>query len=122
MWHQPAFSSSVPGDVPGSLPLWQAVVAGGADVVLNGHRHQYERFTTMDAAGAPNAAGTREIVVGTGGDDLEAFGAIKPTSEARVQAFGVLQLQLGPTGYTLRFVGTDGVVLDQADGTCHATP
>lgn len=122
-WHQPAFSSSVPGDVPGSLPLWQAVIAGGADLVLNGHRHQYERFTTMDATGAPSpAAGAREIVVGTGGDDLEAFGAIKPTSEARVQAFGVLQLQLGQTGYTFRFVGIDGTVLDQGSGTCHAAP
>ena len=88
MWHQPAFSSSVPGDVPGSLPLWQAVVAGGADLVLNGHRHQYERFAAMGAAGTASATGAREIVVGTGGDDLEAFGAVKATSEARVQAFG----------------------------------
>jgi hypothetical protein len=122
MWHQPAFSSSVPGDVPGSLPLWQAVVAGGADLVLNGHRHHYERFTTMGATGAPSAGGARQIVVGTGGDDLEAFGAVKATSEARVQAFGVLQLQLTPTGYTFRFMGIDGMVLDQGSGTCHAEP
>ena len=123
MWHQPAFSSSERGDVIGSLPLWQAVVSGGAELVLNGHRHLYERFTTMDAAGAPDATtGAREIVVGTGGNDLEAFGAIKPTSEARVQAFGVLQLQLGPAGYAFRFVGIDGTVLDQGSGTCHAKP
>jgi hypothetical protein len=109
--------------VPGSFPLWQAAVAGGVDLVLNGHRHQYERFTTMDAAGAPTAAaGAREIVVGTGGDDLEAFGPVKPTSEARVLAFGVLELQLGSTGYTFRFVGIDGIVLDHGSGTCHATP
>jgi hypothetical protein len=103
--------------------LWQAVVKGGAELVLNGHRHLYERFTPMDAAGAADTAtGAREIVVGTGGEDLEAFGAIKPTSQARAQSFGVLQLQLGPAGYTLRFVGLTGTVLDQGSGTCHGKP
>jgi hypothetical protein len=120
VWHQPAFSSASQGGLTASLPLWRAVVQGGADLVLNGHRHQYERFTTMDADGQPDpTAGVREIVVGTGGEDLESFGAINPTSEARAQSFGVLQLHLGTTGYTFRFVGINGTVLDQGSGTCH---
>jgi len=121
MWHQPVFSSSQLGGVANVLPLWQAVVNGGAELVINGHRHLYERFTTMDAAGTADAAtGAREIVVGTGGEDLEAFGAIKPTSEARSQSFGVLQLQLGSAGYSFRFVNSSGTVLDHGSGTCHA--
>jgi hypothetical protein len=123
MWHQPAFSSSQPGGVANVLPLWEAVVKGGAELVLNGHRHHYERFTSMDAGGAADAAtGVREIVVGTGGEDLETFGAIKPTSQARAQSFGVLELQLGSAGYTFRFVDLDGTVVDEGSGTCHGRP
>ena len=51
------------------------VVAGGVDLVLNGHRHQYERFAAIGAGGSSNPArSAREIVVGTGGNDLEPFG------------------------------------------------
>ena len=119
LWHHPAFSSAVDGGIPGSLPLWTAAVAGGVDLVLNGHRHQYERFSPLDANGtsAP-AGGTREIVVGTGGNDIEAFGATAPGSEVRIGAFGVLELTLGATGYSFRQLGTDGSVLDQGSGTC----
>jgi hypothetical protein len=110
----------VDGGIPGSLPLWTAAVAGGVDLVLNGHRHQYERFAPMDASGsvAP-AGGTREIVVGTGGNDIEAFGASARGSEVRIGAFGVLELTLGAAGYSFRQLGIDGTVLDQGSGSCH---
>ena len=121
IWHHPAFSSASAGGSVGSLPLWRAVVEGGADLVLNGHRHHYERFAAMDAAGSSDpASGAREIVVGTGGNDIEPFGAVEPTSQVRVQAFGVLELTLSATGYAFRFVGIDGALLDQGDGSCHA--
>jgi len=94
-------------------------VRGGADLVLNGHRHQYERFARMDATGAAApTTGTREIVVGTGGEDLEPFGAIAPTSEAHSQTFGVLDLELAATSYSFRFVDVNGALLDHGAGTC----
>ena len=97
------------------------VVAGGVDLVLNGHRHQYERFAAIGAGGSSNPArGAREIVVGTGGKDLEAFGAAVPGSEVRLSTFGVLELTLSATEYSFRFVGIDGSVLDQGHGVCHA--
>jgi len=119
-WHHPAFSSALAGGVPGSAPLWASAVDGGVDLVLNGHRHQYERFATLDAAGTPTpSGGARELVVGTGGNDLEAFGPPQPGSEVRVAAFGVLQLVLSGSGYGFRLVGIDGSILDQGSGTCH---
>lgn len=121
IWHHPAFSSARGGGIPESEPLWSTVVAGGVDLVLNGHRHQYERFAAIGAGGSSNPArGAREIVVGTGGKDLEAFGAAVTGSEVRLSTFGVLELTLSATEYSFRFVGTDGSVLDQGDGVCHA--
>ena len=53
-WHHPRFSS---GDVHGSdgkmQSLWQALYDFGADVVLNGHEHNYERFALQDPRGTP---------------------------------------------------------------------
>lgn len=123
MWHQPAFSSARQGNVTASLPLWQAVVRGGAELVLSGHHHHYERFTTMNAAGDPEPAfGVREIVVGTGGENLAPFATIKSTSEVHAQSFGVLVLHLAPTSYTFEFVDINGKALDSGGGTCHPKP
>jgi hypothetical protein len=120
IWHHPAFSSARGGGIPGSEPLWNTVVAGGVDLVLNGHRHQYERFAAMGARGSSDPArGAREIVVGTGGNDLEAFGPAVTGSEMRLSTFGVLELTLSATDYTFRFVGIEGSVLDQGNGACH---
>ena len=58
--------------------------------------------------------------MGTGGKDLEAFGAAVTGSEVRLSTFGVLELTLSATEYSFRFVGTDGSVLDQGGGVCHA--
>jgi peptidoglycan/xylan/chitin deacetylase (PgdA/CDA1 family) len=62
--------------------LWQDLYKGGADVVLNGDSHWYERFAPLNASGAiDNTSGVREFIVGTGGAGLEAPGAQQPTSQ-----------------------------------------
>jgi Calcineurin-like phosphoesterase len=119
LWHHPAFSSARGGGIDGSKPLWNMAVAGGVDLVLNGHRHQYERIAALGTRGSADPArGTREIVVGTGGNDLETFGPAIIGSEVRLATFGVLELTLAATGYTFRFVGIDGSTLDQGNGAC----
>ncbi|MDP2675361.1 MAG: hypothetical protein Q8Q00_10695 [Dehalococcoidia bacterium] len=48
--------------------IWNDLYDYGADVVLAGHTHLYERFAPLDSAGQPDPAyGIREFVVGTGG-------------------------------------------------------
>ena len=43
----------------------------GAELVLAGHDHHYERFAPQDGSGQADAAhGVREIIVGTGGAEL----------------------------------------------------
>ena len=52
IWHHPRFSSGTHGNDPSVAPFWDALYAAGADVVVNGHEHDYERFAPQDPGGA----------------------------------------------------------------------
>jgi len=121
-WHHARFSSGVHGDYPFVTPLWQELQAAGADVVLSGHDHNYERFAPLDASGArDDARGIREFVVGTGGIDLRPFTRPAPaTSEMRdAGTFGVLLLTLHADRYDWRFVPEPGgTFADQGSAAC----
>jgi len=122
-FHKPLFSSgSAHGDDLEIQPLWQALYDASADVVVNGHDHDYERFApqTPDAAPDPKR-GIREFVVGTGGKNHRPFGTPRPNSEIRnADAFGVLKLTLKPAGYDWQFVPEAGKTFnDSGNGDCH---
>jgi hypothetical protein len=34
-------------------PIWRALYEAGAELVLNGHEHNYERFAPQDPDGKP---------------------------------------------------------------------
>jgi hypothetical protein len=94
----------------------------GAEIVLTGHNHQYERFAPQTPAGAADPArGIREFVVGTGGAAHYAFGAVKPNSQVRNSTtFGVLKLTLGAGSYSWKFLPVAGQSFtDSGTGTCH---
>jgi Calcineurin-like phosphoesterase len=122
-WHHPRFSSGTRhGSRKAVGALWTALHDAGADLVLSAHEHNYERFAPLDSQGRVDPArGIREFVVGTGGDGHYPFGTPLPGSEARnSDTYGVLQLQLQPTGYRWRFVPTqEGSFEDSGSGTCH---
>jgi hypothetical protein len=138
-WHEPRFSSGQHGDAEQMATIWNDLVAARADVVLNGHDHDYERFAP--AGRTPPAgtqvggvhsyqpptrdpAGIREFVVGTGGRDHRRF-AHAPLAGGAVRndtAFGVLRLTLRAHGYAWRFVpagGAHGAFTDSGSGSCH---
>ena len=120
-FHHPRFSSGLGGNNTSVGPLWQALDADGADVVLNGHNHYYERFAPQTAAGAADPEGIREFIAGTGGHPLVSYGAIHPNSEIRHnQSHGVLRLTLHANGYTWQFVPIAGQTFtDTGSGFCH---
>ena len=68
-WHHPRFSSGEKyGTNEQMTPLWQVLYEHGADVILSGHEHSYERFAPQDATGTMDfERGIRQFVVGTGG-------------------------------------------------------
>jgi hypothetical protein len=122
-WHKPLFSSGgAHGNDPELRPIWQALYEGNADVVVNGHDHDYERFAPQDPDGKADAKrGIREFVAGTGGKNLRPFGTTKPNSEVRdTTAFGVLKLTLRPNAYDWQFIPIAGKSFtDSGSGTCH---
>jgi acid phosphatase type 7 len=66
-WHHPRFTSGVVADDPSVAAFWQDLYKAGADVVLNGHAHGYERFAPQTPTQTADAKrGIREFVVGTG--------------------------------------------------------
>jgi acid phosphatase type 7 len=123
-WHKPLFSSGAShGNSPDMKPIWDALYSAGAEIVLGGHDHDYERFAPQDPNGKLDPErGIREFVVGTGGKNSHRrFGTPKPNSEVRqADTFGVLKLTLYPTSYKWEFVPEAGKTFtDSGTGTCH---
>lgn len=122
IWHQPRFSSGPHGPYTQSQPFWDALYAANADLVLNGHEHHYERFAPMSATGAADASrGIRQIIVGTGGVGLSAFGSTVAANSVyrNASSWGVLKLTLHATSYDWQFVRANGSNADSGTGTCH---
>jgi hypothetical protein len=120
-FHHPLFASS--GAAHSSVrPLWDALDDGGADVILSGHAHIYERFAPMAPDGSADPNGIREFVVGTGGKGLHGMTATPaPNSEVRHnETFGVLELRLGVGAYTWTFHPVAGKTFtDEGTQACH---
>jgi hypothetical protein len=122
-FHHPLFSSGGEhGNISSVRPIWDALYAANADVVLNGNDHNYERFAPQAPSGvADSARGIREFVVGTGGGGLYSFGTIKANSQVRNNTtHGVLKLTLHSSSYTWKFVPVAGKSFtDSGTTTCH---
>jgi len=124
IWHRPRFSSGYHGSSPVTQDLWKDLYAAGAEMVISGHDHDYERFAPMDAEGGLDPAhGIVQFVVGTGG--VPGPGAIRPTLADNSQVvitgvYGVLKLSLRPGGYDWAFVAEQGKTeSDSGRGECH---
>lgn len=125
-WHRPPFSSGrygAPKDTARVRPLWRILTEHAVDMLLTGHEHSYERFAPMDADGNRDEEhGVRLFVVGTGGGNLRKFeNDPLPTTEARQDdTWGVLKLDLKPTGYDWEFLPVSGSSFDDSgSGACH---
>jgi hypothetical protein len=122
-FHHPLFTSGKyrPG-IPEVKSLWEALYAAGADVVLNGHDHNYQRFAPQDPEGqADPERGIREFVVGTGGKSHYAISLpIANTQVYNDHTYGVLKLTLRPKSYDWRFIPVEGAQFtDSGSARCH---
>jgi len=116
--HNPLWSYGS-GATPLARPLYSALYEGGADLVLTGHAHRYERFAAQNMFNQRSTQGLTEIVVGTGGVSQQPVGSSVTNRLAAFSDFGVLNLSLRSGGWTSSFASTSGAVRDPSSGTCH---
>jgi hypothetical protein len=126
-WHVPVFSSGAHGNDRHMVEAWRVLHEFGADVVLNGHDHSYERFALQDPDGrADPEHGIRAFVVGTGGGGVYPFADQKPNSEVRHHtSYGVIKLTLYADRYDWEFITAKGQPFsDKGSAACvqAATP
>jgi hypothetical protein len=108
-WHHPRFSSGEHGSDAAYDVFWKDLYAAGAEIVLNGHDHDYERFAPQNPGGAADPNGIQEFVVGTGGKNHYAFSTLRANSVARnFDTYGILRLTLHPASYEWQFVSEAG--------------
>ncbi len=120
--HQPRFSSGYHGSAAAQQPLWQDLYNAGADVVVDGHDHDYERFAPQDPTGKADAVkGIREFVVGTGGAEHRTFSSTIANSQVRIaNVWGIMKFTLHASSYDWQFIPVAGqTATDSGTASCH---
>jgi hypothetical protein len=123
-FHHPLFSSGEHGATSDVRPLWELLYAAGADLILNGHEHDYERFAPQDPWGRPDSTyGIRELIVGTGGAPLRGRGVTAANSQVFASVHGVIKLTLHASSYDWSFIPVAGQAFaDHGTGKTHGRP
>jgi acid phosphatase type 7 len=121
IWHHPRFSSGEHGNDVSVAPFWRALYDAGADVVINGHDHDYERFAPQDPDGVlDRVRGIREFVVGTGGAALRGFATSAANAQLRIAlVHGVIKLTLRDGLYEWDWLPATGTLTDSGREQCH---
>jgi hypothetical protein len=124
-WHEPRFTSGRNLNHPAVQAFWDDLYAFGAEIVLNGHDHIYERFAPQNPAQQADPKGIQEFIVGTGGNNHQPnYGTIQPNSQVRDNTtYGVMKLTLRSDGYDWQFLpdqqAGNGKFTDKGSGNCH---
>jgi hypothetical protein len=121
-FHHPLFTSAG-GATAAVRPLWNDLYAAGADLVLNGHAHVYERFAPQTPSGAGSAGGITEIIAGSGGVNHGAFASTPAAHSVKRDntTFGVLRLVLHTGSWSWTFLPDtgSGTFTDAGSRACH---
>ena len=100
--HHPPYSSGPHGS---TVYMQWPFKEWGANIVLAGHDHDYERLVE---------GGLSYIVNGLGGRSTYVFGTPIAGSQARsTQSFGALLVDADATRLRVRFLGVEGILVDQ---------
>lgn len=121
-WHHPRFYQGTTTSNLRVREFWRALESAGADVILNGHFHLYERYARLNSDGEVDPEnGIRQFIVGTGGTGHDVMHPGRPGVEVRQNtAFGVLKLTLKPDGYDWQFLAEPGATFtDTGTEACH---
>jgi hypothetical protein len=123
-WHHARFSASTDhptseGATGCSKTFFDVAHDNGADLVLQGHSHVYERYDTRDKSGTKVAGGLTSIVCGLGGNSFDGLqGSPSPAYDrAFTNAWGICKLTLNTNNVQVNFLpapsspGTDSATV-----------
>ena len=133
VWHDPMWYSSNDTSQVGiensrQSGVWRELYNAGADVVINGGDHSYERMAPMyydqptpEKFIADSLRGIRQFNSGLGGDGAASAtpAHMHPLSQYRQGGQGVLKMTLGDGEYAWSFLNNDGTTADTGRATCH---
>ncbi len=122
-FHHPLRATGTNTPSPQVRPFWSMLHDRGADVILSGHAHRYERHAPMTPGGERSARGIRQFVVGSGGADggSEIHEPQTPNLQVvEVGTPGVLRLGLRADSCAWKFVPiAGGSFTDSGTDRCH---
>jgi acid phosphatase type 7 len=132
-FHHPLYATANGTNTLNVRPLWEMLYAKGADVILSGHAHRYERHARMTPEGLVDSTnGIRQFVVGTGGEpggsEIDPNQVPKDVLEKVViDKFGIIKVDLDAGSYRWAFIAVDGTanggtVMDSGSEQCHGVP
>jgi len=114
-WHHARFSASSDhptsqGATGCSKTFFDVAYDNGADLVVEGHSHLYERYDSRDKSGLEVAGGLTSVVCGTGGNSFDSLQSLpSPTPDvAFTQAWGVCKLTLNTNNAQVDFLPAPG--------------
>ncbi len=124
-WHEPLYNVGPEGSQSGMKSIWSLLVQDKVDIVLNGHDHDYQRWTPLDGSGTPNAtSGITEFVVGSAGHGIQTISRSdsrvvkKFDSHTSPAPFGALRLTLYSDHAAYDFINIAGTILDTGTINC----
>jgi acid phosphatase type 7 len=130
-FHHPLYATGTGTRTPNVKPFWDMLYSSGADVILSGHAHRYERHAPRNPDGQLDPTnGIRQFVVGTGGepggseiDTTQVPNYQEPLDIVQIGTFGIIKLDLGANSYSWTFVPIAGQTFtDSGSGQCHGAP
>jgi hypothetical protein len=124
-YHQPLYNIGQEPAQVAMTDIWQLMAQDKVTLVINGHDHDYQRWTAMDGSGTANPNGVTEFVVGTAGHGYQTF----TTSDSRMlvgydssnKQYGALRLELNPSSANFKFINTSGAVKDSGTINCQGS-
>jgi hypothetical protein len=114
-WHHARFSAGTDhptsqGATGCSKTFFDVAYDNGADLVVEGHSHLYERYDSRDKSGLEVAGGLTSVVCGTGGNSFDGLQSLpSPAPDvAFTNTWGICKLTLNTNNAQVDFVPAPG--------------
>ena len=119
-YHKPRWSAGEHGDTTAVAPFVQALYDADADIILNGHDHNYERLYPLNPSGVrDNVRGITQIVSGLGGKGTRPVTPRATTAASNASSFGYSRLVLRNGSADVSYRSAVGSYSDSTRVTCH---